>query len=72
MIMVEFWPEGIMDVGEDPVHVVSYYRSLPYSLRLLEKPAVDFDVCPEYDLVRATEALETGYASLILTPRPGQ
>jgi FkbM family methyltransferase len=34
-LLVEFWPPGIMELGDRPVEVVEFYRSLGYRITVL-------------------------------------
>lgn len=67
LLVVEFWPLGIRALGDDPVPVFAYYRSLGYAISLLEAPQIDHEADLEAVIV-ATEALAGGFGTLILRP----
>lgn len=54
-IIVEFWPEGLRDYGQDPFEVLKFYENLGY----------DFEVIGGEPL-----PMENGYCDLLLRPRP--
>lgn len=67
LVVVEFWPTGIRDLGEDPMAVLRYYRSLGYAHTLFELPDLDPATSDEA-LVDLVDGLEPGYGTLILRP----
>ena len=66
-ILAEFWPVGIIALGDDPIHVLDYYRSLGFGLALLESPSIPSDAAATL-FVSAAEALAGGFGTLILRP----
>ena len=68
-MLVEFWPPGIRAIGEDPQAVPGYYRSLGYSIEILERP--DLGTSPASgDVVGAAEANRGSFVTLVLRPAP--
>lgn len=68
-VVVEFWPHGIREMGDDPADVLRYYRSLGYTLSLLETPSVDYARVGDDALTDAAAAVEGGFGTLVLRPR---
>lgn len=66
-VLVEFWPEGIAELGGDPADVISYYEDLGYAPSILGAP----EIAPGSAQELADLALhsEHRYANLLLTPR---
>jgi FkbM family methyltransferase len=64
-MLVEFWPPGILELGDNPVDVVEEYRSLGYRMRIVEG---DRDVTDESAESVVGLVLERGdHATLALT-----
>jgi FkbM family methyltransferase len=65
LLVVEFWPLGIRELGDDPAAVLAYYRDIGYEISVLELPHLD-----ESDgfnrLIASIEALQGGFGTLIL------
>jgi hypothetical protein len=62
---VEFWPPGIIELGESPDEVLAYYKSLGYRLTLL--PDHDVSQLQAPDIV-ALGAHGKDHVTLLLTP----
>ena len=41
VLLVEFWFGGIDELGDRPIDVLSYYRSLGFSVSLVAEPGAD-------------------------------
>lgn len=67
-VVVEFWPHGIREMGDEPTDVLRYYRSLGYTLSLLETPSVDYTRMSDIALVDAASAVAGGFGTLLLRP----
>jgi FkbM family methyltransferase len=67
-LLVEFWPPGIEEKGDKPIDVLAYYRSLGYSISLLETPDTDYDRAGFEALVSAARATDGGFGTLFLEP----
>ena len=61
VILTEFWPLGIRDVGDDPYAVLDAYRAYGYTVTPLDDVAGD-------DLVKAADAAESTFLTLRLDP----
>jgi FkbM family methyltransferase len=61
VILTEFWPLGIRDVGDDPYAVLTGYTDLGYTATPVGAP-------PATDLVAAADAGESGFLTLRLDP----
>lgn len=69
VILAEFWPQGVRNLGEDPVAVLAEYRGLGYDFEVIEDPSLDG--MGDAELVAAVGArpgLEGGFVTLRLTP----
>lgn len=64
IVIVEFWPEGIRDRGEEPARVAASYFELPMDLRVLGDSG---PVVAPSDLISAAEGQEGGFCTLVLT-----
>jgi len=65
-MMVEYWVEGLAELGDDPAAVISYYRSLGYEISVLDYPEFAPDSAPEA-FVAAADAANGHYVSLVLS-----
>jgi FkbM family methyltransferase len=65
-VVAEFWPEGIRDLGDDPVAVIECYRSWGLRTRVLGGPA-DSGM-PAVDVVQLAETGPTRFCTLLLEP----
>lgn len=63
-LLVEFWPQGIRERGEDPTEVLEYYRSLRYDLTVL---GGEHAASPP-TVLAAAESSPTAFCTLVLTP----
>jgi FkbM family methyltransferase len=66
VILVEFWPEGILDLGDDPERVISFYRSLQLRIELVGSPVsgtISNAAVVEWALSRPG-----GYGTVVLSP----
>ncbi len=68
VLLVEFWPRGIEDLGDRPIDVLSYYRSLGLTISLLAAPEIDAGFPMDPQLVDTVAASESGFTTIILTP----
>ncbi|MCA1844224.1 MAG: FkbM family methyltransferase, partial [Actinobacteria bacterium] len=68
VVLVEYWPEGITELGDEPEQVLDFYRSLGFNLRMLGD---DIDCSKNSCVVEAALAKPGGYGTLILTPKDG-
>ncbi|MDQ6910654.1 MAG: FkbM family methyltransferase [Actinomycetota bacterium] len=66
-VLVEFWPEGIAELGGDPADAISYYQDLGYAPSILGVP----EIAPGSAQELADLALQSEhrYANLPLIPR---
>jgi FkbM family methyltransferase len=69
VLLVEFWPPGIAEAGEDPLDVLAVYRDLGYEVRVLGEPT-DGPPPPPEQVVEAGLAAPGGFCSLVLRPSP--
>lgn len=66
-MLVEFWTEGLLELGEDPEEIIGYYRGLGYRVSILGCPSLPSDAHPRR-YVDITDAAEGRYVSLVLSP----
>ncbi|HVF06236.1 MAG TPA: FkbM family methyltransferase [Frankiaceae bacterium] len=59
VVVTEFWPHGIRDVGDDPYDVLDEYRALGGTICSLDGVTGDF--------VAAADAAESGFLTLVLS-----
>ena len=71
VLLVEFWPRGIDELGDLPIDVLSYYRSLGFSVSLLPKPGADPGWTMDPRLVQTIRDSDSGFATIILIPTAG-
>lgn len=64
VILAEFWPQGIRNLGEDPAAVVREYAELGYRVTVVEEPGLA-DIVSGID---ARPGPEGGFATLRLDP----
>jgi len=62
-LVVEFWPIGIRELGDDPANVIELYRSLGFELEVVGQ-----DPPESADLVEAADRSPTMFLNLILRP----
>jgi Methyltransferase FkbM domain len=69
-MLVEFWPKGIADLGDDPLDVLRRYRSLGYRVRVLEVPELgqDAEDATIVTTIAARPDPVGGFATLVLEP----
>jgi FkbM family methyltransferase len=67
-LMVEFWPRGIRELGDNPEDVVSLYRELGLEIEAIERPGQGPGLSPT-ELVALADASPTEFLNLLLTPR---
>jgi hypothetical protein len=70
MIVTEFWPIGIRQLGDDPLAVLQGYRALAYRMRVVEEPGLG-DAPDDAAILAAVEARPDpvgGFATLLLEP----
>ena len=68
VLLVEFWPLGIDELGDRPIDVLSYYRSLGFSVSLVDEPGADSGWTLDAQLVETIRDSESGFATIILIP----
>jgi FkbM family methyltransferase len=69
VIVTEFWPEGIRDVGDDPLAVLAEYADMGYQAGTLPgQPDLSDDPAV---IVALAEQVEGGFLTLCLTPIAG-
>ncbi|MPY58935.1 FkbM family methyltransferase [Streptomyces spongiae] len=68
-LLVEFWPPGIRERGDDPVEVLRIYSSLGFTREIVDDLAIDPGL-PDAEFVRAAENTEREFVNLFLTPGP--
>lgn len=68
LMHIEFWPDGIVEGGDDPLAVLAFYRGLGYTFSLLEEPSVRSNTHNDEACVAAARACYGGYCSLIFAP----
>lgn len=69
-IVVEFWPDGIVEYGDRPLDVLAYYRGLGLSVELVQTPGVDWQERGDGALVAGAAGLPGGFGTLLLNPAP--
>ena len=70
-LLVEFWPPGIRERGEDPVDVLKIFVTLGYDRYVLDDRYVPEPIDPELpdeEFVRAVETTEREFVNLFLIP----
>jgi FkbM family methyltransferase len=67
-MLVEYWTEGLTELGVDPSAVIEYYRSLGYEVSVLDDPSFPHDAAPQ-QFVEIAEAAHGHYVSLVLQAR---
>lgn len=67
VVLVEFWPHGIRDFGDDPTDVLDFYRQHGFLIRVLEDGQVDGH-SNESIITFAMKWGETGFCTLVLMP----
>ena len=70
VVFVEFWPDGIRELGDDPAEVLSYYRSLPFRLTIPGIPGgFNFEDTPAETILEVAEPFPSHFVTLVLRPR---
>lgn len=68
-IIIEFWPQGLRDAGEDPLAFLHYLTHIGYSFRGIEIPAIDSATMNNDHILRMVEdptrKTYIGYTNLI-------
>jgi FkbM family methyltransferase len=67
VLLVEFWPEGIREFGDQPAAVLDGYRRIGYDIAVLEAPGLRPDASLEA-IVQGALACPGAYCTLLLTP----
>jgi FkbM family methyltransferase len=65
-MLVEYWTEGLVELGVDPAAVIGYYRSLGYEVSVLDDPSFPHDATPQ-QFVALADAANGHYVSLVLS-----
>lgn len=65
VMLVEFWPPGIEERGDDPIEVLAYYSAIGYSAEVLGSPGPRESPAAIVEMAAASEG---GYCTLILRP----
>ena len=68
VLLVEFWPRGIEELGDRPVDVLSCYRGLGLNVSLLAAPGIDTGLAMDQQLVETVATSASGFTTIILTP----
>lgn len=68
-LLVEYWPDAIVDAGDDPASVLELFQSWGYEWTATEDAAIG-PATSITDLVDAATQSTTGFLNLLLTPRP--
>jgi hypothetical protein len=67
VLVVEFWPPGITEFGDDPLEVLAYYRDLGFDVRVVgeaqDGPPISLPWVVELCAARPTE-----FCNLVLRP----
>jgi FkbM family methyltransferase len=71
ILLVEFWPLGIDELGDRPIDVLSYYRSLGLTISLVAQPGADVGWTMDSQLVQTVRDSDSGFATIILAPSAG-
>jgi FkbM family methyltransferase len=71
VLLVEFWPEGIEEFGDEPGEVLASYRRIGYDIAVLEAPGLRSDSSLE-SIVQRALACPGAYCTLLLTPAEPQ
>ena len=66
-MLVEFWPPGIKERGDDPVEVLGIYRSLGFVREVVDDLDIDPEL-PDDAFAHAAENTEREFVNLLLTP----
>jgi FkbM family methyltransferase len=61
LMLVEFWPQGIRELGDDPADVLDTYRRLGFEITVLGSPEMEQDEMVEFADARV-------FCNLILSP----
>jgi FkbM family methyltransferase len=69
-VLVEFWPLGIEEFGDDPVQVLGLYRGLGYEIAMLEEPTLSPEA-PVRRIVEAARRCQSEYCTLLLRHEAG-
>ena len=68
VLLVEFWPSAIEELGERSIDVLTYYRSLGYSIACMEEPDSDPGHTNDHGLIKAVATTAAGFSNLLLRP----
>jgi hypothetical protein len=68
-MLVEYWTEGLTELGDDPATVIEFYRSLGYRVGVLDYPSFPHDSTPQ-EFVKLADAAHGHYVSLVLSVAP--
>jgi len=68
VLLVEFWPLGIDELGDRPIDVLSYYRSLGFSVSQVAAPGSDAGWTMDSQLVQSIRESDSGFETIILIP----
>jgi FkbM family methyltransferase len=69
VVVVEFCPRDIRELGDDPMETLSYYQSLGYRLEVIGSETVCPPASPETVIEEASKA-QHSYVNLRLVPEP--
>ena len=67
VVVVEFWPPGIDEFGDNPTSVLAFYRNLGYGITILEAPGLGPDA-PDTELIDKTLRCPGEFCTLVLQP----
>jgi FkbM family methyltransferase len=67
-MLVEFWTEGLVELGADPCAVIEFYRGFGYEVSVLDGPSFSHNSTPQ-QFVEMADAAHGRYVSLVLEAR---
>ena len=70
VILIEYWPQGLRDRGDDPLEILTGFRKLGYELEVPDEPElVNLDDELLVGSIHLRPAPFGGFATLRLRPR---
>jgi len=67
LMLLEFWPEGIRELGDNPEAIIEMYKQLPYTMEILEEPSINSGSLSQ-EFVSFASSTAGSYVSLVLAP----
>jgi hypothetical protein len=68
-MIVEFDPQAIVQNGEDPYDVVSFYKRFGFDIRIMGLPGLEANLSAD-QLIEAVARAPSAHLNLLLTPVP--